>query len=379
MLDWKSAVLMCIVSAGLLASGMAAVRSFETRANSVLFGLVLAWALLAMPLILGFSGAYDAAPWLTFAPFNTELWIGPLWLLYVKRLTEERFRQRDWLWLVPGAVQTLYYTACFTLLSSAEAKFAYSEAIHNPYIVPAETVLGLGLGGAAMILSWQLIRRYKAWLPTHHGNSELYDLVWLERSLYAIATLFMLWLVTDIWHLIFGGIGYVETFWIVAFAGVVLAYLAGDGLSRAHLRFPKMDAEADKTKPIAAVAVDRLDGVIACIREERLYEDATLSLPKLAKSVGMSESGLSRLINSVEGRNFNTLINRLRVEAVCERLREYDGAVGNLLHVALQAGFGSKATFNRAFKAETGLSPRDWLKQEGYPILQKAAAEVTLV
>ncbi|MEM1087758.1 MAG: AraC family transcriptional regulator [Pseudomonadota bacterium] len=360
MLDWKSAVLLCLASAGLLTAGMAVVRAFEMRANLALSGLVVAWTLLATPLILGFSGAYDIAPWLTFAPFNTELWIGPLWLIYVKRLTQNQPSRWDWLWLLPGVIQSLYYTACFIFLASVEAKFAYSIAVHQPYIVPVETVLGLGLGAAAMVLSWRLIRLYKTWLPTHHGNSRLYDLAWLERSLYCVVALFGLWLVADVWEAVFGGIGYYETFWLVGLAGLVLAYLAGDALSRAHLRFPKMD-EGLVLSATVPVEEDRLEAVIAHIRERRLYEDADLSLAKLARSVGMSESSLSRIINSVEGRNFNTLINSIRVEAVCARLSSRNDQGQTLLQTALDAGFGSKATFNRAFKAKKGVTPRDWL------------------
>ncbi|MEO1642792.1 MAG: hypothetical protein AAFR74_05600, partial [Pseudomonadota bacterium] len=249
---------------------MAAVRAFEGRANLALFALVAAWALLATPLILGFSGAYDAAPWLTFAPFNTELWIGPLWLLYVKLLTRARLYRRDWLWLAPGLFQTMYYTACFTLLGSVEATFDYSIEVHQPYIVPLETVLGLGLGAAVMVLSRRLIQRYKAWLPTQHGNSGLYDLAWLERSLSGVIALFGLWLVTDIWDAVFSGFGYIATFWIIGLAGLGLTYLAGDALSRAHLRFPKMREETAERGEDPANE-DRLQAVVDHIREVRLY------------------------------------------------------------------------------------------------------------
>ncbi|MEM1389546.1 MAG: AraC family transcriptional regulator [Pseudomonadota bacterium] len=373
MLDWKSAFLLCLASAGLLTAGMAIVRAFEVRANLALFGLVFAWTLLATPLILGFSGAYDVAPWLTFAPFNTELWIGPLWLIHVKLLTQNQLSRWDWLWLLPGVAQSLYYTACFTLLASVEAKFTYSIAVHQPYIVPVETVFGLGLGAMVIVLSWRLIRRYKRWLPTRHGNSRLYDLAWLERSLYCVIALFGLWLVTDAWQAVFGGIGYYETFWLVGLAGVVLAYLAGDALSRSHLRFPKMDEAAPEMKTAEAFNEGRLTAIVDQIREEHLYEDADLSLAKLARAVGMSESSLSRIINSVEGRNFNTLINGIRVEAVCVRLNAGDDERQTLLQTALDAGFGSKATFNRAFKAEIGVTPREWLTSQ--QAMQKDEAE----
>ncbi|MEG8026442.1 helix-turn-helix domain-containing protein [Sphingomonas aurantiaca] len=48
-------------------------------------------------------------------------------------------------------------------------------------------------------------------------------------------------------------------------------------------------------------------------------------------------------------------INGLRVEHVAARLQ--DGADGDILTLAIDAGFGSKATFNRVFKERFGVTP----------------------
>ena len=48
-------------------------------------------------------------------------------------------------------------------------------------------------------------------------------------------------------------------------------------------------------------------------------------------------------------------MNRLRVEEACRRL-EGEGD-GDLLAIALEVGYGSKASFNRAFRAHAGTTP----------------------
>ena len=60
--------------------------------------------------------------------------------------------------------------------------------------------------------------------------------------------------------------------------------------------------------------------------------------------------------------SFSTYINRLRVEEFIdivsnEKMRSY-------LSAALKVGFSSKATFNRAYKKETGKSPRIYFRME---------------
>jgi AraC-like DNA-binding protein len=54
--------------------------------------------------------------------------------------------------------------------------------------------------------------------------------------------------------------------------------------------------------------------------------------------------------------NFSTFINRLRVDAAKRDLL----LPGEILTVALDVGFRSKASFNRAFKEYAGCTPSEW-------------------
>ncbi|RYE68737.1 MAG: AraC family transcriptional regulator, partial [Oxalobacteraceae bacterium] len=55
-------------------------------AQRLLATLLIVAVLRLMPYVLGFAGAYDAWPWLSFAPFDLRLAIGPLLYLYLLRL-----------------------------------------------------------------------------------------------------------------------------------------------------------------------------------------------------------------------------------------------------------------------------------------------------
>ena len=97
------------------------------------------------------------------------------------------------------------------------------------------------------------------------------------------------------------------------------------------------------------------------MKNDRLYLQADLNLQELAQHLQINAVQLSATINQVFNKNFNDYINGLRIE---EFIRLYKADVNQkytLLSIALDSGFNSKATFNRAFKKIKGSSPKEFL------------------
>ncbi len=104
----------------------------------------------------------------------------------------------------------------------------------------------------------------------------------------------------------------------------------------------------------AAVAL-RLDQLM---REERLYRLETLSIGTLALRLGLPEYRLRRLINQRLGhRNFAAFLNQWRIGEAKAALLDPSQREVPISTIALDAGFQSLGPFNRAFRAETGLTP----------------------
>jgi AraC-like DNA-binding protein len=59
------------------------------------------------------------------------------------------------------------------------------------------------------------------------------------------------------------------------------------------------------------------------------------------------------------GQSFSEFINRQRIEAAKALLTGQAG----MLEIAAQVGFGSKASFNRAFRAYAGCTPTAYRQQ----------------
>lgn len=94
---------------------------------------------------------------------------------------------------------------------------------------------------------------------------------------------------------------------------------------------------------------------------ERVYRHDSLSIGLLAVKLGMPEHRLRTLINEGLGhRNFNAFINRYRIDEAKAALQDPDQMDIPVLTIALDAGFASITPFNRAFKADTGLTPTEF-------------------
>jgi len=93
-------------------------------------------------------------------------------------------------------------------------------------------------------------------------------------------------------------------------------------------------------------------------KEEKVYRSSSLSLPKLARSLGISTHQLSEFINEKYQMSFNSFVNQFRIEEARRLLAEATDL--NVLEISLEVGFSSRSAFNSVFKNFTGMSPKDF-------------------
>lgn len=100
--------------------------------------------------------------------------------------------------------------------------------------------------------------------------------------------------------------------------------------------------------------IERLERLMTV---ERAYRE-DLTIGRLAARMGLPEHQLRRLINNGLGhRNFSTFINGYRIAEARQVFADSSQAEVSILTIALDTGFASIGPFNRAFKAQTGLTP----------------------
>ncbi|MEM1141451.1 MAG: helix-turn-helix domain-containing protein [Pseudomonadota bacterium] len=128
-------------------------------------------------------------------------------------------------------------------------------------------------------------------------------------------------------------------------------------------------APAERRYAKSGLSDDAMSALMASLeelmREEEVFLDPELSLPKLAKQMGCSVNHLSQAINSGHSMSFFDYINQHRVRAAAAMLKQPDCRFPAILDVALSVGFNSTSTFYTAFKKETGQTPARYRRATG--------------
>ena len=99
---------------------------------------------------------------------------------------------------------------------------------------------------------------------------------------------------------------------------------------------------------------DPMDVLLEQVR--RQVADGAVSIDRAARAMGLSVRGLQREMNAA-GTGFRDLSNFLRASRAKELLRT-DGM--SVTSVGMELGYSSPANFARAFRAATGMTPRDY-------------------
>ncbi|WP_420549550.1 helix-turn-helix domain-containing protein [Curvivirga sp.] len=105
------------------------------------------------------------------------------------------------------------------------------------------------------------------------------------------------------------------------------------------------------------------DKILALISDPDNFKDSGFTLQKLANQSAISRNKLSFVLNQHIGTTFFELLNRQRIMWVCEVLKSMS-ASSSILDIAYEAGFNSSSSFYKAFKKETGLTPKEYLQNK---------------
>jgi AraC-like DNA-binding protein len=338
-------ILLLVLAAQALVLAVALVRQRQNRlSNRYLAALLVVLAGMLTPFVIGYAGFYDAWPWLSFAPFAIPLAVGPLLYGHIHALVAGRGISPV-NFALPAA-HLLYQSICF--LMPLDVKDAIDAGFQRPFLEPVLSVAILASMGGYAALGYQLARRYAGWARGRAAAEA--RAAWLKRTLAALLLLLAARAAFEAYDALVARLDYFDLFGFYVLLAIVGVFLGVEGWRHASSPFPPLPAAPDLT----ALA----ERALQVLAEAQYWRDPDLSLAALSRHLGTNETYLSRALNQGGGSGFADLVNRLRAEEVARRLAAGDR--GDLLTIALESGFGSKASFNRAFRARFGLSPSAW-------------------
>ena len=364
----------------------------EERLSDKLLGWILVTLAFEIWIyMLGFGGIEIFWQRLEFFPRTLTFLLPPLIYFYLRSQFDAgfRFQTRDVWHILPFVADTLYHVGVF---AQGPAFVHYWEAsVHNRGIDHLEYFGAVLQQFLYLYWSFQLFRAYRAWTKTQFSDTERVSFRWFRNFLVAlfitiVANLFMTlidsWLNLDFWHDWWGNLVTVVLIYYVSIQGFAQPQVAhklrfhpeADSVTPVLEQLPTLSstlpaagqsAALTNTIPIKVFVLpdlpERLTKLLMYMTDEKPYLDADLSLTDLARRLHTTPVLLSQVINAGAAKNFNDFVNEYRVDEFKRQVRVPANAHLSFLGLALDCGFNSKATFNRAFRKFTGLSPKGFL------------------
>ena len=365
-LNIRSILIFICILQGLIFAGLLVNRGLKQKTKADLW-LALLLVVLSSSLItpfIGFANVYDLNQWLTYFPFSINYLPPVLVWFYVLSLTNSHWKltRKDLLYLVPTAV---YLGFRFTIFFQSEAwKGWFDKEYYRPFAGPL--VFATELVWSVLLLYWSIrhYRKYRQWLNENFSDTEKIKFDWLRNFLYIFSAILLLGALFDFTNSFLFRLSYIQYFYFEVVLALSTYYLAVAGYLRSRtidLTFsdvPEKTVESRRSL-LSDKELDRLkEKLQAVMRDERPYLEPTITLTDLTRIVGVNSNVLSHAINQGFDKNFNDFINEYRINEVKSKLRDADEST--LLGIAFDSGFNSKATFNRAFKKFTGVSPKEY-------------------
>jgi AraC-like DNA-binding protein len=106
--------------------------------------------------------------------------------------------------------------------------------------------------------------------------------------------------------------------------------------------------------------------LVVYLNQLESFENQQFTLDELAYRIGTNNKYLSLSVKKYSGLNFSDFINSFKVKRCVQVMNQSPNIKSNLKQIQDVGGFKSKATFLRAFKKVTGLTPSQYQKQFQY-------------
>ncbi|MCO6491267.1 MAG: AraC family transcriptional regulator [Phaeodactylibacter sp.] len=382
---WTSFFILAAAHGYFLAIVLFSSKQGNRQANRLLGAFLLAFALTLSEYVLHWTKYLLYFSWADTFYIPLIFVFGPLLYLYFKALNpEDEIRRRDALHFLPALLMLIDRLPYYFTDPALKAAFhagdrEVARQIHWP-LLPLfsiqDYIFMAHLSAYAVLIFWYL-RRNGFWRPAGEEDEQAVIRRNWSRTVLGLYAGFVLGNISY-YVLIRTSFFHVEWDYGISLSMTVFIYVVG------YLGYRQPSIFAGELWPRAFLAPryqnstltpsasrSLLDRVLEYVEQEKPYLDNELRLSGLADQLGVSIHHLSQVVNEQLGKSFSDFINEYRVEEAKRLLANPRHKDRYVIAIAYEAGFNNKTSFNKAFKANTGLSPSQYRKKK----LEKMAAE----
>ncbi len=293
-------------------------------------------------------------------------WIyGCLIFFYVRSLLQPKWHlnRKDWIHFLPVSIEFLFSNFIkaqnFFWDGTAESLtwvgyHGYSLWMHTPF----QFVVSIGLILYYVVRSWRLFNDMNANSNFKIKTNAHLRILWTLRIYAIFSTMALVFAFVDFifFDYAFNPFHQYPTFISLA---MVTYWLGLQGI------WFRNDLILEKIKPTKKIN-HQLQALIlqleSIMQTEKPYLNPNLNVASLAQIINTKPYLLTKALNTQLSKKFNDYINEYRVQEVIQRINDQQYEHQTLLAIGYDAGFNSKASFNRIVKKITGKSPSELKK-----------------
>lgn len=334
------------------------------RANRYLAVFLVALSLHLTEYGIDISGLVLDIPHVFTASYPIIFLMGPAFYLYTRSLFEpdKGFHKTQLLHLIPSLAVLLLFMPFYLLSGAEKTAFMQELGASGTMEIPAGQFAFMAAHLLQtliyVILAQALLRKKQHALEQVSASTAIQQYAWIGKLTQAYMVYLGLYLLLLI-VLLTTRYYRVEIDYVMLLLTSLSVYAIGYTAMGQPVLFNTLVLTNGRQKSnLNGESQQEIKGQLENYFEsEKPYLNEDLRLDDIAASLGVPAYQLSEVINESFGKNFFEFTNSYRVE-------EAKGLLGNpqyshqkILAIAFDAGFGNKATFNRVFKKNTGLTP----------------------
>ncbi|MFY8024739.1 MAG: helix-turn-helix domain-containing protein [Sediminibacterium sp.] len=404
--NWRSSLLLIFFFHGLVYAFLFFRKAYQKEhpSDNWLGFFLIMCILYICPWMLGYAGWYwgteclECRNFMFYVPMNHTLLMGPVIFMYIRTLLNPgfKFTKLDRWHFVPGITYIIWTIIVAVTDLLVLKRYYLMDGQNDPDFDTWYQAIGFFSLLIYLLLSLRYYLMYRAFIVQELSFADNLQFKWVRNFLIACFLYFFSTVLLDILRLAGVDIGYQDTWWYYLLFAFIFYYIAISGYANSieqkknfeldFLRYqmpsligglvsnteavneeeasfevlktvePKETLESTEGN-ISSIWKDKVEHAITI---EKMYRNPELTLTDLANYLGTNPSLLSKIINRSFSKNFNDYVNQYRVLEVKENLANPANAHLTIMSLAYDAGFNSKATFNRAFKKFTGDSPKTY-------------------